>query len=284
MKSLVRSELLLGAEQVARAGAAVVKRYFASADLDVRLKDGNDFVTRADRESEDAIVAEILERFPSHAILGEEGGHLGTPGGDYQWLVDPLDGTTNFLRGVPVFAVSVAVRSGNDLLAGVVLDPMGDQLFAAEKGAGATLNGRPITVTERPEGLDGSFLATGYPHRARAALDRYLDLFRDVFHSARGIRRCGAAALDLAYTAAGTYDGFFEFRLAPWDIAAGALLVEEAGGIVTDLDGGSRFLESGNVLAGGSRVHSDLLRSAGVHVSEGELDRLVPQPAWIGEM
>jgi fructose-1,6-bisphosphatase/inositol monophosphatase family enzyme len=162
---------------------------------------------------------------------------------EYEWVIDPLDGTTNFLQGLPVWAVSIACRRGTEMLAGVVLDPAGRQRASRPcAAAGRSGTGGSIRVSDRPA-LSGAFLATGYPFRAKAALELYLDLFRGIFTEARAIRRCGAAALDLAYVAAGVYDGFFEFRLAPWDIAAGALLIEQAGGVLSDLDGGDRYLD-----------------------------------------
>lgn len=267
--------LVAVAKEAARAGAAVLQRYFLSDDLDIREKARHDFVTRADHESEAAVVAAIHARFPDHAILAEEGGATAGSGG-HEWLIDPLDGTTNFLQGLPVFAVSIACRRGEDMLAAAVLEPATGHLFWAARGQGAWWNERRMRVSDR-QGPEGAFLATGYPWRSRAALDTYLDVFRDVFLGARSIRRCGAAALDLAYTAAGVYDGFFEFRLAPWDIAAGDLLVREAGGQVTDLDGGRAFYGSGNVVAGNPAVHAGLLSLIGAHVSEADLDRLVPQ-------
>ncbi len=270
------SALLAAAESAADAGAAVLERWFRSGRLEVSVKAANDFVTQADRESEQALVAELLRRFPDHRILAEEGTvHAGATS-DLEWVIDPLDGTTNFLQGLPVWAVSVACRRGGELLAGVVLDPPGGNRFVACRGGGARWNGRAMRVSARP-GLEGAFLSTGYPFRAHAALDVYLELFRAVFRQARAIRRCGAAALDLAYTAAGVYDGFFEFRLSPWDIAAGALLIEEAGGRLTDLDGGGGWLAGGNVLAGAPGVHSGLLAAARATASEAAVDRLVPR-------
>lgn len=267
-------ELAAAAEAAADAGAAVLERYFRSGRLEVSVKGKNDFVTQADRESEAVLVGELLRRFPDHRILAEEGTlHAGATA-DYEWVIDPLDGTTNFLQGLPVWAVSVACRRGDELLAGVVLDPEGGNRFVASRGGGAFWNGRPMQVSSRPA-LDGAFLATGYPFRAQAALDVYLDLFRSVFRRARAIRRCGAAALDLAYTAAGVYDGFFEFRLSPWDIAAGALLIQEAGGVLSDLDGGDGYLASGNVLAGAPAVHAGLVDAARESASEAAVDRLV---------
>ena len=157
----------------------------------------------------------------------------------------------------------------------MVLDPLRDDLFTATRGGGARRGGTPLR-SARSSGLDGAFLATGFPFRAHGALDTYLALFRDIFLEARGIRRCGAAALDLAYTAAGVFDGFFEFRLAPWDVAAGSLLIEEAGGVITDLDGGDRFIAGGNILAGPPGVHRRLREIAARHASEALLDRMVP--------
>lgn len=268
-------ELLAVAEAAAEAGARVLESYFRSGRLVVATKAANDFITQADRESEAALVAEILRRCPDHRVLAEEGTvHPGATG-DVEWVIDPLDGTTNFLHGLPVWAVSVACRRAGRWLAGFVLDPAGGNRFAASRGGGARWNGEPMRVSRQP-GVDGSFLATGYPFRALSAVDVYLELFRSVLVRARAIRRCGAAALDLAYTAAGVYDGFFELRLSIWDIAAGALLIEEAGGVLSDLDGGAAWPRSGNVLAGTPGVHADLLRLASAVASEARIERLVP--------
>src|SRR6185295_13505966 len=236
----------------------------------------NDFVTRADRESEAAIVGLLRERFPDHHVLAEERGiDAGGGASEFEWVIDPLDGTTNFLQGLPVYCISIACRRrSGELLAGVVLDPEGGNRFAAAAGQGATWNGRPMRTSARPS-LSGAFLATGYPWRAHPTLDLYLEAFRDIFLEVRAIRRCGAAALDLAYTAAGVYDGFFEFRLSAWDIAAGILLVREAGGVVTDVDGGQGSFVSGNVVAGGSGVQPELLAKIARHATEaGIAERL----------
>lgn len=275
-------KLLGDAVAAARAGGEVLLRYFGTADLEVRSKGENDFVTRADRESEAAVVSEIRRRYPYHHVLAEEGGSHAGGSGDYQWLIDPLDGTTNFTQGLGIFCVSVACRRGDEVVAGVVLDPLAGDLFSASRGGGAFRNGERLRVSERRR-LDGAFLATGYPFRAHAALDVYLGAFREVFLRARAIRRCGAAALDLANTAAGVYDGFFEFRLSPWDIAAGALLIEEAGGRITDLDGGPSYLEGGNVVAGAPGVQADLRAVVARFAREETLARLVPaaEPAEV---
>ncbi len=285
--------LLDAAVAACRLGAAALTPLFRDTALEVRRKGENDFVTAADRASEEAIVAEIRRRFPQHRILAEEGGGAdgGGAGGeaapsasgeaapsDIEWLIDPLDGTTNFLQGLPVFCVSVACRRGGELLAGAVLDPVGDNLFTAARGGGAQWNGRPMHVSRRP-GLGGAFLATGFPFRAHRTLDAYLGLFRDVFLQAKAIRRCGAAALDLAYTAAGVYDGFFEFRLSPWDIGAGVLLIAEAGGRVSDLDGGDAYFAGGNLVAGGPAVQRELLAVVRRHTGEAALDALDPRAA-----
>jgi len=271
-------DLLSTAVAAAQAGAAIVSRYFRHGGLEVRAKAENDFVTQADQESEAAVVEVIRRRFPEHRILAEEGGGAGVGSGEYQWLIDPLDGTTNFLQGLPVYAVSIACRRGDELLAAVIQDPEGKNLFTATRGGGAFWNGQPMSVTSATlrNSLRGAFLATGYPFRALSTLDLYLAIFRDVFHYAKAIRRCGSAALDLAYTAAGVYDGFFEFRLSPWDIGAGILLVREAGGVVTDLDGGEDFFASGNIVAGGPAVHRDLLAAVRRHASEEAVERVNP--------
>ncbi len=272
-----QERILETARRAARAGSAVVSGYFGSSSLEVSAKAANDFVSQADRESEDAILAIIREEHPGHDILAEESGLATTRGGDHVWMVDPLDGTTNFLHGLPVFAVSVACWRAGRPVACVVTDPSGSREYSAVAGGGAWCDGRRLRVSGRG-GVDGAFLATGYPFKAHRAIDTYLELFRSIFLRAKAIRRPGAAALDLANTAAGVYDGFFEFRLGPWDMAAGVLLIEEAGGVVTDLDGGDRYLETGNIVAGSPAVHRDLLEIAARHTSESHLDEIDPQP------
>jgi myo-inositol-1(or 4)-monophosphatase len=281
----MHDDLLAVAVDAARAGGEVLLRLYGATDLGAEEKAKNDLVSRADRESESVIVATIRRAFPGHSILAEESGrNLGARGGQvaggdrFEWVIDPLDGTTNFLRGVPIFCVSVACVERGRTVAAAVLDPLRDDLFTAARGGGAFRAGSPLLLRDR-DGLEGTVLATGFPFKAHGALETYLALFRDVFLEARAIRRCGAAALDLAYTAAGVFDGFFEFRLAPWDVAAGSLLIEEAGGVVTDLDGGERFMAAGNVLAGVPGVQRRLREIAARHTSEAQLDRMVPARA-----
>ncbi len=248
-------DLVATAVQAAEAGAAILRRYFRGADLEVRLKGAHDFVTKADKESEAAILAILLGRYPEHHILAEESGasHDAGPADDVcQWIIDPLDGTSNFLHGLPVFCVSIGCRRGGELIAAVILDPMGDNLFTASKGGGAWWNGRKMQVSNNA-GLADAFLATGYPFRVRAALDVYLDIFRDVFLQSQGVRCCGAAALDLAVHRRRGLRRLLRAAPLPWDVAAGILLVEEAGGVVTDFDGGKSYFKGGNILAGNAQ-------------------------------
>lgn len=267
-------ELLGVAVSAAQAGGRIVEAMFRQGDLEAEEKTANDFVTLADRRSEAAVLGEIRRQYPDHRVLAEESGASGGTDDGIEWLVDPLDGTSNYMQGLPIYSVSVACRRGPDLLAGAILDPAGENLFTATRGGGAWWNGRRLQISSR-ESLDGAFVATGFPFKATAALDPYLKIFTDVFARARSIRRCGSAAIDLAYTAAGVYDGFFEFRLQPWDLAAGVLLILEAGGRVTDLDGGDGFLGSGDLLAGAPGVHANLLESARRHGGTARLDRLL---------
>ena len=253
------SEVLDAAVEAARRGGEVLLGHWRNLPTgSIEEKKKNDYVTIADRESEDLIVASIRNRFPSDGFLAEEGSGRSAGGEARTWIVDPLDGTANFIAGFPFWCVSIAAREAGKIVAGVVWDPLRSELYTAERGGGSFRNGTRLAVSPRP-GVDGAFLATGFPFRSRDRIDLYLALFRSVFLRARGIRRAGSAALDLAQVAAGVYDGFFEFHLAPWDIAAGALLIEEAGGRVTDFDGGERYWERGNVIAGPPRVVDDLL-------------------------
>jgi myo-inositol-1(or 4)-monophosphatase len=254
----------------AREAGEVLVGHFGRLDSAlVEEKALNDVVSIADRESEAVIRRIILGAHPLDRFLGEETGLSGADETAPSWIVDPLDGTANFVRGFPHWAVSIA-RTRAGLLGafevGVVWDPVKKDLFTAESGSGAFRNGQRLRVPPR-RGLAGSALATGFPFRQQHKIDRYLSIFRALFMRSRSIRRAGSAALDLAYVAAGIFDGFFEFGLSPWDSAAGALLVEEAGGIVTDFDGGPTWRTRGNVLAATPGVHAALLqviREAGV--------------------
>lgn len=268
------TDVLDAAVDAARAGAEVLMGHWRNLPVgSIEEKQKNDFVTVADRESEERIVSAIRGRFPTDDFLGEEGGwqESGPADADRRvWIVDPLDGTANFIAGFPFWCVSIAARERGRIVAGVVLDPLRDELYTAERGTGAFCNGARLAVTHRPS-LEGSFMATGFPFRSRDRIDQYLALFKAVFLSARGIRRAGSAALDLAQVAAGVFDGFFEFHLAPWDIAAGAILIEEAGGVISDFDGGERYWERGNVIAGSPGISRDLLAIAARMMREDDI-------------
>ena len=247
----------------ARSAGNVIVRNLERVDrITIGTKQRNDFVSEVDRLAETEIIRLIRRAYPQHAILAEESGAQGQH--EYEWVIDPLDGTTNFLHGFPQFAVSIALRHRGRLDQAVVYDPLRQELFCASRGAGATLNDRRIRVT-RVNGLAGSLLGTGFPFRQQEHLDAYLAMFRALFPDAAGIRRAGAAALDLAYVAAGRLDGFWEIGLSPWDTAAGALLVLEAGGMVSDFAGGGDYLESGNVVCAGPKLHAAMLAAIRPH-------------------
>jgi myo-inositol-1(or 4)-monophosphatase len=248
-----------------RAGELMIRQLNQLEALQVVEKGRNDFVTQVDRAAEAAIIEVIRDHHPDHAILGEETGSSGDH--EYQWIIDPLDGTTNYLHGFPVFAVSIAVAHRGELQHGVVYDPMRQEIFSASRGQGAQLDGRRIRVSKRTS-LQQSLIATGFPYRAKLEhADRYLAMMRDVMFETAGIRRPGSAALDLCYVAAGRVDGFWELGLAKWDIAAGALIIREAGGRISDLRGGDGYLESGNLVAGNPKVYAALSRLLSPHTA-----------------
>jgi myo-inositol-1(or 4)-monophosphatase len=244
-------------EAAMAAGDLLRRRFGNRGSLDVRAKGLHDFVTEADREAEAAIVGLLTRRYPDHAVMAEEGSPAAERAA-HRWIVDPLDGTTNFIHGVPVFGVSVAVEDPGGLVAGAIHDPLRRETFHARRGGGARLDGAPIRCSD-PANLGEALVATGFPFRELSRLAPYLVAFEAFARTTSGIRRAGAACLDLAYTACGRYDGFWEVGLSRWDIAAGALLVREAGGRVTDVGGGDRFLDSGDIVAAGERLHPAML-------------------------
>ena len=251
------SGILNIAVRAARAAGRVTMRFFDRIDtIKVSSKSRNDFVTDVDRAAEVAIIQELRGKFPNHAILAEESGAHG--GNEFEWIIDPLDGTTNYLHGFPQWSISIGLRVRGRMELGVVYDPLREELFTAERGGAAQLNDRKIRVSSR-RGLEGALIGTGIPFREQAHLDVYLAMLRAMIEDTAGIRRPGSAALDFAYVAAGRLDGFWELNLSPWDFAAGALLVAEAGGTVTDLAGGDRFFDTCNVVAGGLKVHAAML-------------------------
>ncbi len=245
-------------EAARTAGSLLRRRFREAAPLEVETKGLHDFVTRVDREAEAAVIGHLMKQFPDHTVMAEEGSPDADVA-DYRWVVDPLDGTTNFIHGVPTFAVSIALETPRGLTAGVIHDPIRNETFHAHLGGGARLNGRPIACS-RPAGTHEALVATGFPFRDLSRLDRYLVAFEAFVRSTAGLRRAGSAAIDLAYTACGRYDGFWEVGLSRWDIAAGALIVREAGGKVTDVLGKDSFLESGDIAAAGADLHLEMLK------------------------
>ncbi len=229
--------------------------------IDVEFKSANDFVSEVDRSAEREIIYHLSKAYPDHAFLAEEGGESGNADSEYRWIIDPLDGTTNFLRGIPHFAVSIACEYRGKIEHAVILDPIRREEFVASRGRGAQLNGHRIRVSKLTS-LDGALLGTGIPFRDRQTehLSAYIKTLETLAGSCAGIRRAGAAALDLAYVAAGRLDAFWEIGLAPWDIAAGSLLVREAGGLIGDFGGEAGYMESGNVVCGNPKCFKAVLQ------------------------
>ncbi len=245
-----------------KAGENIVR---ASDDLDrfeVKAKGVNNFVTEVDINAEQEIIYQLQKAYPDHAILGEESGLNGSEDAEYRWIIDPLDGTTNFIRGIPHYAVSIACMYRGILEHAVVLDPVRREEFTASRGRGAQLNGHRIRVSKLPS-LDGALLGTGIPFKNHCddKLAPYSKSIEVLASQCAGIRRAGAASLDLAYVAAGRLDAFWEMGLAPWDMAAGALLIREAGGLVADIDASDNYLESGNIVCGNPRCFKAVLQT-----------------------
>lgn len=260
------------ATEAARRGAKVLLHYWETLGKeDADIKSRNDWVSAADRESEKAIMSCIRELSPGDSFLAEETG-ASAGKSNRTWIIDPLDGTSNYLQHFPVWCISIALRTQSEITAGLIYEPLRDIFFTAEQGSGAFRDGAKMRVSDQ-ESIEGAFLATGFPFRAQEYVSIYCDIFENVIRVAKGVRRAGSAALDLAYTAAGVFDGFFELHLAAWDVAAGSLLVREAGGVITDFSGGDRWLERGNIVGAPPAVHRELLGLIARHVSEDQLDR-----------
>lgn len=248
-----------------RAGDLIVRNLPRLEAIQIASKGRNDFVTEIDRMAEQEIIAIIRKAHPDHGILAEESGRSGSD--DFVWIIDPLDGTTNFVHGFPTFAVSIALQHRGRLEQAVVYDPMRQELFTSSRGTGAVLDGRRIRVSSQ-RGLEGALIGTGFPYRENTRwLDAYLAMLGTVMSAAAGIRRPGAAALDLAYVAAGRLDGFWEIGLHPWDTAAGSLLILEAGGLIGTLTGGE-YRQGGNIVAGSPKVYAPLVEALAPHVPE----------------
>ncbi|MCK8515542.1 inositol-1-monophosphatase [Methylonatrum kenyense] len=251
------------AVRAARAAGDLIARNIDRLDrLRVEAKGLNDYVSDVDRMAEQEIITVIRKAYPDHQFLGEESGSQGDH--DHVWIIDPLDGTTNFLHGFPHFAVSIALQVKGRLEVGVIYDPVRQELFAASRGAGATLDGRRLRMPPR-RSIDGRLIGTGFPFRHPRHMPAYMDMFQSVCMRAGDLRRAGSAALDLAYVASGRLDGYWEIGLNAWDLAAGALLIREAGGMVGDFEGSENYLKNGNMVAGSPKLFHDLLKEIQPH-------------------
>ncbi len=245
------------AVKAARRAGSIINR--ASQDIErltITKKGPADFVTEVDRQVEQTIIGILHEAYPDHAFLGEEGGAVGES--EYQWIIDPIDGTTNFLHGFPMYCTSIALAHKGIVTQAVIYDPVRNDLFTATRGSGAFLNDRRMRVSSETR-MEDALIGSGFPYSSMEHQERYLRMLAEVMRKTAGIRRPGSAALDLAYVAAGRYDGFWEMGLQPWDMAAGTLLIQEAGGLVSDLDGNGQFLQTGHVVAGNPKIFGQLL-------------------------
>ena len=261
--------MLNTAVKAARKAGAIINR--AANDLDrltVHAKRPRDYVSEVDRVAEQAIIETLLDAYPGHGILAEESGRSG--GEEHVWVIDPLDGTTNFLHGLPQYAVSIALLHKGVLTHAVVYDPARNELFTATRGRGAMLNDRRIRASKRSK-LSECLIGTGFPFRDFSFAEAYLNMFRDMMKATSGLRRPGSAALDLAWVACGRYDGFFELGLSQWDLAAGALLVLEAGGLVGDFQGNDSYLKSGHIVAGNPKIFGQMLPVFAPHLTQAIL-------------
>ena len=247
------------------AGELILRSTDSVSRLTVDQKGKNDYASEVDRMAEREIISIIKAAYPEHAILAEESGQH--KGNDFVWIIDPLDGTTNFLHGFPQYSVSIALKYKGKLEVGVVYDPLRDELFTAKRGGGAMLNSRRLRVTNQ-NSLKGALIGTGFPFKTDRDLDAYLGMFRALTTECAGIRRAGSAALDLAYVAAGRMDGYWEIGIMEWDMAAGILLIKEAGGVVTDFSFNDNYLESGNVIVGSPKMHQLMYQLIEPHVTD----------------
>jgi len=251
--------MLKTAKKAAAMGGGILQKEFRKLkEGQIDIKGKGDYVTELDYKSEHKIISFIKHKFPDHAIMAEESEKQKTES-TYQWIIDPLDGTANYIQGIPVYAVSVALSINGIINTGVIYTPETEEMFWAERNKGAYLNGHRIRVSGKKT-MDDAILATGFPFRVKENLDTYLQSFKKLFHQSAGIRRMGAAAVDLAYIACGIFDGFWEMRLKPWDVAAGSLLITEAGGRIGDFRGNQEFMESGNIVAGNPFVYNKIVK------------------------
>ncbi|TGP25122.1 MULTISPECIES: inositol monophosphatase family protein [unclassified Mesorhizobium] len=258
---MARSALLNVMVQAAmKAGRSLSRDFGEVQNLQVSMKGPGDYVSQADRKAEEIVFAELSKARPGYAFLMEERGAVEGEDGQHRWIVDPLDGTTNFLHGIPLFAVSIALERQGQIVAGVIYNPAMDELYTTERGGGAFMNDRRLRVAGRAK-LTDAVIGCGVPHLGRGQHGNFLIELRNVMAEVSGVRRLGSAALDLAYVAAGRMDGFWETGLSAWDIAAGTLLIREAGGFVSDMDGGQDMLEAGSVVAGNEIIQRALWKT-----------------------
>ncbi|HTJ96029.1 MAG TPA: inositol monophosphatase family protein [Rhodocyclaceae bacterium] len=249
-----------------RAGQVINRASLDLSQVKVTTKQHSDYVTEIDKAAEAAIIEVLRDAYPKHSILAEESGAIEGVAGEseFEWIIDPLDGTTNFIHGFPQYAVSIGLAQNGVMTQGVVYDPNRNELFTASKGGGAFLNDKRIRVSNRPK-LADALIGTGFPYRNFDKIDQYLSIFKELSQKTSGLRRPGAASLDLAWVACGRVDGFWEFGLSPWDMAAGSLLITEAGGIAGDAKGESDYLNSGNIIAGNPKIFAQLLQIINSH-------------------
>lgn len=258
--------------RAARSAGDIIMRSFERLEtIQISAKGANDFVTEVDKAAEHAIISSLRKTYPNHTYIGEESGHIAGQGEEalYEWIIDPLDGTTNFVHGIPHFAISIACLHRGRVEHAVVLDPVRREEFTASRGYGARLNDRRIRVST-VKNLGDSLVATGFPFKPSQSqhMDAYLAMFKELAQQTTGLRRAGSAALDIAYVAAGRFDAFWEIGLNSWDIAAGALLVQEAGGLVSDFSGDQHYLERGNIVCGNPKVFKATLQAIQPHLTE----------------
>lgn len=248
------------AESAARkAGQMIISAVEELKDLEVTEKGRNDFATNVDRAAEELIISILHKSYPDHKVIGEESGEHGPADSEHVWIIDPLDGTTNYIHGFPHYAISIALEVKGRIEHGLIYDPVRDEMFMASRGHGARMNGRKLRVSAQRK-LSYSLIGTGFPFKHQQHIEPYMKTFYAMFPQSGGVRRAGSAALDLAYVAAGRLDGFWEISLNKWDMAAGVLLVKEAGGLVGDFRGGEHYLESGNIIAGNPKIFKSMLQ------------------------
>lgn len=248
--------VMIGAAR--KAGRSLSRDFGEVAQLQVSVKGPANFVSAADQRAEEIVYRELAKARQGYGFLMEEGGEIEGDDKTHRWIVDPLDGTTNFLHSIPLFAISIALERDGELVAGLIYNPVGDELYTAEKGKGAFLNDRRLRVAAR-KSLQDSVLSTGIPFRGRGGYERFERETGPLMRDVAGIRRTGAASVDLAWTAAGRFDGYWEHDLQPWDMAAGIVILREAGGIATDITGGEDMLDRGSIVAGNPTIHKLLL-------------------------